>query len=287
MADEDFYIENSNPVKVFFTCLFILFFIGALAGAYYYFYIYNNISLRNIAIELGEKIPGDIAAYVKRGSYQGWNLDTSLVHLDENGNTDSAGEYGYKVTKDDKVLKGKVIVKDTTPPTVEVGELIVGVNENFSVDEFIIKCDDLSGACFPEYSDDKQEEYVKEEGTYEIVLRITDKYDNEIIKKTKLTVSKNVSLSDMKASDQTVASVYPIDKNWDQTFTIKFDKGIKDESDKFEKSVLEIANRDFQKDYEEEIIEQYLLTIYNKYNYVLGFSVKLELENGKVIYVIE
>ena len=45
MVDEDFYIEESNPVKVF-TCLLILFLIGALAGAYYYFYVYNNISLK-------------------------------------------------------------------------------------------------------------------------------------------------------------------------------------------------------------------------------------------------
>lgn len=285
MVDEDFYIEESNPVKVFFTCLLILFLIGALAGAYYYFYVYNNISLKNIEVELGAKVPSDISNFVKRGNYEGWTLDVSKVHLDENNNTDSVGEYSYKISKDDKELKGKIIVKDTTPPTVEVGELTVGINENFRVDEFIIKCEDLSGACFPEYADDKQEEYIKEEGTYEITLRITDKYDNEVIKKTKLTVSKNFSLSDTKASDKTVASVYPVDKNWDGSFTIKFAKGIEDESDEFEKAVLEIANRDFQKDYEEEIAEQDLLTIYNKYNYVLGFSVKLELSSGKVIYV--
>ena len=285
MIDEDFYFEESNPKKVFLTCLFIFFFLGIGAGAYYYFSGRNNINLKKIAIELGDKVPSEISTYIKSGNYQGYSLDVSGIHVDENGNTDSVGEYSYKIIKENKVLKGKIIVKDTTSPIAEVQELTVGLNEDFDVEEFLISCEDLSEVCYTSYSNSKQEEYINEEGTYEISLKITDKYNNEIIKKTKLIVSKNASLRGLKAADKTVTNIYPVDKNWNQTYTVKFEEGISEDDVEFETKILELASRDFESEYEEKIINQTLLTIYNKYNFVLGFSVKLEFEEGKIIYV--
>lgn len=282
---EEFYFEESNPKKVVLTCLFILFLIGVGFGAYQYFTIRDNVKLKQMTIELGDKVSDDISLYIKSGKYDGFTLDITSVHVDENGNTDSVGEYSYKIIKNDQVIRGKIIVQDTTPPVAEVKELTVGLNEEFDVNDFLVSCEDLSGACNVLYADQKGETATSEEGTHEIRIKIRDKYNNEIIKKTKLIVSRDASLSDLKASDQTVTNIYPVDENWDQTYTVKFPKGIPEDNETFEGKILELSNREFDKEYEEKIVKQTLLTIYNKYDYVLGFSVKLEFEDGKIIYV--
>ena len=285
MVDEEFYFEESNPKKVFLICLLILFLIGAGFGAYQYFVTRDNIKLKQLKIELGDKVPDDISTYIKSGKYEGYTLDVTSVHVDDAGNTDSTGEYSYKIIKESLVIKGKIIVQDTTAPVAELQELTVGLNEDFDVNDFLTLCEDLSGACYVSYANSKEEEYIKEEGIHEISLKIKDKYNNEIIKKTKLIVSKDASLRDLKASDQTVANIYPVDDEWDKTFTVKFAKGISEEDETFDEKIFEITNREFDKEFEEKIVNQTLLTIYNKYNYILGFSIKLEFEDGKTIYV--
>lgn len=285
MGPDDFYFEESNPKKVFLTILLILFIIGVFFGIYKYISKRDFIKLNNVDVELGTVVSTDIKDYIKSGKYEGYTLDVSNVHLDDEGLTDSVGEYSFTVKKNKSVLKGKIYVKDTTAPIVEVAELTVGVDEEFNVNDFLTSCTDLSGECFVSYKEDKEKDYNKAEGTYDITLTIKDKYNNTTTKTTKLIVKSDFSLADLKATNTEVTSIYPIDNDWDETYTLKFSKGISEEGDQFEAKILELATHDFSKYYEEKIKDQTIITIYNKYHFVLGFSVKLEFDDGTTIYV--
>lgn len=287
MGPDDFYFEESNPKKVFLTILLILFIIGVLFGIYKYISKRDFIKLSSVDVELGTIVSTDIKDYIKSGKYEGYTLDVSNVHLDDEGLTDSVGEYSFTVKKNKSVLKGKIYVKDTTAPIVEVAELTVGVDEEFDVEDFLTSCTDLSGQCFVSYKEDKDEDYNKAEGTYDITLKIKDKYNNTTTKTTKLIVKSDFSLADLKATNIEVTSIYPIDNDWDETYTLKFPKGISEEDDQFESKILELAKHDFSKYYEETIKDQTMITIYNKYHFVLGFSIKLEFDDGTIIYVPE
>ncbi len=284
MRDEDFYIEESNPKRVFLTILFILFVLGMLGGVYYFYFYHNVVKTKSVTIELGSQVPDNINYYVKGKKPVGYKLDITNVSVDESGNTNSIGEYSYKIIKGSIIKKGKIFVKDTVAPEVTVKDLTVGLKEDFEPEDFVETCEDLSEICLVMYDKETDETLSENEGEYTVTLNIKDKYGNSVKKKAKLIVSANASLKQIKTSDLEVASVYPIDKNWNNTYTVKFDQGISEEDSSYESKILELANRDFSEEYDKEIKNQTLLIIYNKYNYVLGFSIRLEFED-ETIYV--
>ena len=285
--DEEFFIEESNPKKVLKVLFLILFITGIFAGLYYFYFYHEDIKLKNITVELGEKLPTDVNDYIKGDKLYDFKIDLSKVSVDENGITDSVGEYSYKIYANNDELKGKIYVKDTTPPIVELRELEVGLNEEFDPHDFIVSCSDLSLICDTYYHKKSDEKLNGKEGEYTLTLEIKDKYGNTTLKETKLKVSKDYSLGDKKSGDKEVFKVYPIDENWNNTYTVKFEKGILEEDDNFESEILALTNFDFSTLFEETIVNQTLLTIYNKYDYVIGFSMKVELDNGKIVYVLE
>lgn len=287
MIDEDFYIEESSPLKVFLTSLFILFILGIIGGVYYFYFYYEDIKLKNINIELGDKLNKDVNSYIKGTKNYDYELDVSKVSIDEEGNTNSIGEYSYIIITSKEEKKGKIYVKDTTPPKVELKELTVGINEEFEPDEFVESCYDLSEVCYVNYEKESDEDLTQKVGEYTVALEIRDKHNNKVTKKIKLIVSENASLNGIKSSDMEISNIYPVDSKWNNTFTVKFEKGLSEEDEKFERKILELTNIDFGQLNEEKIKNQTLLTIYNKYNYVIGFSIKLEYENKNIIYVTE
>jgi len=287
MKDEDFYIEETSPLKVFLTSLLFLFILGVFGGLYYFYFYYNDVKLKNITIDLGKPVFYDIDKYIIDHKNKTYKIDMSNISVDEKGNTNSVGEYSYLVYVGKEIKKGKVYVKDTTAPIVELKELTVGLNEEFEPDDFLVSCIDLSQVCYVNYAKESDEKLNNATGEYSLTLEIKDKYDNVTKMKTKLIVSETSSLSAIKASDMEIYSIYPIDHDWNKEYTIKFPKGISEQDKTFEQKILEITNFDFSLLYEDNIKNQTLLTIYNKYNYVIGFSVKLELDNGEIIYVTE
>ncbi|MDD2409159.1 MAG: hypothetical protein PHD03_00335 [Bacilli bacterium] len=287
MIDEDFYIEETSSLKVFLVSLLVLFILGVFAGLYYFYFYYNDVKLKDITIELGNSVFYDIDKYIIDHKNETYKIDMSNISVDEKGNTNSVGEYSYLVYIGKEIKKGKVYVKDTTPPIVELKELIVGLNEEFEPDDFLASCIDLSQVCHVNYIKETDENLNATVGEYTVTLEIKDKYDNITKKKTKLIVSETSSLSAIKASDMEISSIYPIDNDWNKVFTIKFIKGISEQDNTFEQKILEITNFDFSSLFEDKIKNQTLLTVYNKYNYVIGFSVKLEFDNDKIIYVTE
>lgn len=285
MVDEEFYFEESNPKKVLLTILVILFVFGIFVGGYYYYDKQNNVKLKTVTVELGGALSTDINDYIKSGKTDGYTLDLSSVYTDDDGILNSVGEYSYKLKKGNIVKKGKLFVKDTTPPIVEVQELTIELNEEYDLSDFLTSCTDLSEVCNVSFKNDKYYDLSETEGTHEVTLIIKDRHNNEVTKKTKLIVSKDYSLKDVKSTNDEVSAIYPLDESWDKTYTVKFDKAISEDDEGFDSKILELVNRDFNALYDEEIKEKTMLTIYNRYNLVIGFSMRLEFVSGKVKYV--
>lgn len=285
--EEEILIEESNPKKVLKALFGIIFVTGIFIGLYYFYFYHEEIKVKNITVELGEKLITDVNYYIKGDKEYNFEIDISNVSVDENGLTDSVGEYSYKIFVNEDELKGKIFVEDTTPPLVELKELKVGLNEEFDPHDFIVSCSDLSLICDVYYHKKSDEKLNENEGVYTLTLEIKDRYGNTTLKDATLKVNKEYSLSKLKAGDNEVFKVYPQDDNWNNTYTVKFDEGLFEEDDDFEIELLNLTNYDFSKLFEESIVNQTLLTIYNKYNYVLGLSMKVELDNGKIIYVLE
>lgn len=287
MNNEDLGIKETSPLRVFFTSLFILLIVGITAGLYYFYFYQEPVKLKTVNIELGDSLPTSIDYYLKSSSDKNYKLDISNIKVDVNGNTTIPGEYSYNIITRKNSFKGKLLVVDTTPPVVKLHQLTVGLNEDFEPEDFIESCYDLSGICNVFYKKDSDEKLSLKEGRYTVTLEIKDHFGNTATKKTELIVDKNASLNLVKSSDNEVFAVYPINANWNETYTIKFDKGMLEETKEFEAQIFSITNKDFTSLFEEKIINQTLHNIYNKYNYVIGLSLKIELENGETIYLTE
>jgi len=285
--DEEFFIEESNPKKIFFVfCLLLIIGTAGYFGWQYY-QKQDYVKLKTITVELGEKIPTEISRYLKSNELAGYILDVSNVRVDEEGNTNSVGEYSFKLTKGTKSYKGKIIVKDTKPPIVDLQNLTVGLNEEFDPEDFVLSCYDLSLPCYVSFTHISDGLLNEKEGTYDISLTIKDKYGNETIKKAKLTVKKGASLNSIKAADLEVDSLYPKDEDWDDIFTVRFSKGLLNDSPELDSKILAITNFDYSEKYKKEITNQTNILAYNKYGFVLGIIVKLEFIDGTKIYVPE
>src|SRR5574344_1776215 len=284
--DEDFYFEESNPKKVAFTIIFIVLVI--LGGGYYFYHKYQTevITLKTVTVELGNKLSENINDYAS-GNIDGYSLDLSKVHVDSNGQTDSVGEYSYKIINSTDIKKGKIIVKDTIKPVVETQDLTVGVNEIFEPNEFLTKCSDLSLPCKVTYSKESDANLNKTAGEYNISIVISDNAGNSLTKDVKLIVSSTETLLGIKTSDFNVSYTSPKDSDWNNTFTYKFPKAVLDDSEEEQKEISDLSIADYQGKYDKKIAKQSIIAIYNKYDYVIGFSVKLTFEDSTIIFVTE
>lgn len=281
--DQDFYIEETSPLKIFIT---ILVFILIIAGGLYYYYNYrkeNVVKLKNITVELGMPLSKDINSYIECAYPERYKLDLSNISIDENGNTNSTGEYSYKIIKNNEIKKGKLYVKDTTPPVVETQELTVGVNEEFDPSEFVSKCDDLSLPCIVKYKNNSEAKINNNEGTYNIDIIVSDNEGNSIKKNVTLHVSGTDTLKSTKASDLNFDHLSENDESWNQTYTLKLEKAISEESLKYDELIENISTKDYN--FDKEISNKKIIVVYNKYNYVLGFSVKITFNDNTVLYV--
>ena len=226
--DQDFYIEDSSPIKAIIA---IIFFIGLIVASIYYFFNYrkeNVVKLKDVTVELGELLPTDINTYIVSGNPDSYTIDLSNVSVDETGKTNSTGEYSYRIKKNSNIKKGKIYVKDTTKPEVEVEELTVGVNESFEVSEFVSECKDLSLPCNVKYKNIKDEDLNQKEGSYEVDIIITDSENNSITKSVRLNVSGTNTFAKKKEANLKFDHLSDDDSNWDKTYTLKLEKALND-----------------------------------------------------------
>ncbi len=281
--DQDFYIEESSPIKVIIT---IIIFMALIAGGIYFYMDYktkDNIKLKNVTVELGDKLSTDISTYITGNNIDTYSLDISNISVDEDGKTNSTGEYSYKIKKNGEVKKGKLYVKDTIKPSFKVEDLNVGVNEDFNPNDFLIKCEDLSLPCSVKFKKVKDLELNKEEGTYKTTIIISDAAGNEEVQDVNLIVSGEGTLAKKKASNLEFDHLSEEDTNWDKTYTLKLDKGINEESIEYNDAINLVSTKEYE--FSKSITDKKILVIYNKYNYVIGFSVKVTFDDNSYIYI--
>ena len=284
--DQDFYFEESNPKWVTIFIIIIIIVAGAVGYHFYKEYQAKVIKIKDVTIELGSKPSDNITDYAT-GAVEGYELTLPENLTNEEGNTYMVGEYSYKLKKGDTIKKGKIYVKDTTAPEVTVKEITVGVNETFEPYEFLDKCEDLSLPCKTTYKKDSYTKLNEKAGTYKLEIIVEDKYGNKVSKDVILNVSETESLLSKKQSDDEVASMTPEDKDWNKTYTYKFPKAVSSDSDEYEAKFLEINSTDFSSKFETKITNQYSITMFNKYGYVIGISVKLFFEDNTTKYLTE
>jgi hypothetical protein len=282
--DEDFYIEENKPGKVILTILLFLAIIAGGIWTYYKYFPKNNIKLKDVTLELGTKVSTNISDYASGADLSNYTLDVSSVHKDKNGNADSVGEYSYKLVSSDNIKKGKLYVKDSTKPNVTIQELTVGVNEEFDPDEFVSKCDDLSLPCTTTYDNINDASLNKSVGIYNLKINISDAAGNKVTKDVVLNVSDKTTLEQIKESDFNVSYTSPKDAEWNNTFTYKFPKCLDDSSKDYEGVVADLSAKDYTID-GKTIKDRSILVAYNKYDYVIGISVKLIFDDNTIMYV--
>lgn len=287
---EDIYIEETNPKTVFKAVLVILFILGIIIGGYLYFHNKNILRLERVEVELGDELSKNIDDYVKNkiNNINDYELNLLSVPVDENGYTDEVGKYEYFVKYDNQEKKAIIEVKDTTGPKVALKQLTVGLNEEFLLNDFIESCEDLSLPCKVNLKNDNDDKIFSQVGTHSIELLISDKYNNYTEMTTTVIVSNSNTLLNEKQNDFNVAKIDPLYEDYDGTITYKYDKAVSeellDELDEYE-AYLDLVSTDYSELRESIIVEQEILTLYNKYGYIIGFTVRLTYEDGTIEYV--
>lgn len=293
--DQDFYFEESNPKKVRIIMVVIFIIISALCIALLYCRSLYTLNVKKEVIyEAGSKISYDVADYVtnKVVDESDYTLLFSAVTMDGDI-LNKVGEYTYKVKYKNITKAGKIIVKDTIIPDVEVQNLTVGVGEEYELDEFITKCVDYSSPCLVTYENESDEKLNQKEGTYAFNIIISDSVGNKVTKEVKLTAKKGFNLTGSKESDLTVNHIEPEFTDWDKTMILKFSKAYDpneiDETDVYGE-LLDITGSDLHNYidpiYANNAITDYqIIWVYNKYGYVIGFAIRIKLDNGLYLYL--
>lgn len=287
---EEIYIEQTSPKTVFKTILLILFILGILIGGYLYFHNKNILKVKNVVVELGEKLPKDIKNYIRNDvkNINDYEINLNSVSVDSSGNTNEVGKFSYSVKYDNQEKSGKVEVKDTTPPTATLHTLTIGVSEEFLLNDLIDSCDDLSLPCKVTLKNKKDSKVFSQVGNHYVAVKVSDKYNNYVTKKANIIVSNSNTLLGEKETDFTIVRTDPSFEDYDNTITFKYEKCVSEEHlDELEEynDYLELVSTDYSELREQAIIEQEILTLYNKYDYIIGFTVRLTYDDGTIEYV--
>ncbi len=166
------------------TLIFILIFICLIfiCLIIYKSYIRNNISQNireNIIIEYGEIITIDDILKGKNGTDK-IKISPSLKTLTD------VGKYKVELDLNGEKFMVTIEIKDTTPPTLEVKNLEIYIDEELpKADDFVVSLNDLSKATLEPI------EIEKTLGTHEVKITAKDKYNNKTQKKANLKIKED------------------------------------------------------------------------------------------------
>lgn len=292
--DQDFYFEESNPRKtrvvIVILVLIFIFVVGALLYARSRYTL--NIK-KDLKFEVGSNVSNDVRDYVKNKvvDENDYTIMLSGVQQDD-GVFNKVGDYTFKIKYKNITKTGYIKVVDTVAPNVEVSELTVGVDEEFLPDDFVTLCDDYSKPCKVEYVNNDDEDLNKKEGSYKLELKISDSENNSIKKEVTLNVQEGFNLTKQKESDLKIHHIEPDFSDWNNEMVIKLDKGYDpneiDESDAYTE-LMEVSSSDLHNYIDplymnNLITESQFIDVYNKYGLVIGFAIRVKLDNGLVLY---
>ena len=184
-------------------------------------------------------------------------------------------------------------VVDTTKPIVEVTDLTVGVNEDYDVNDFVTKCEDLSRPCEVKYVKDESSNLQEKAGKYTFDITISDAYGNEVKKSVNLNVLENYSYKSVKESDLNYNHVEPDYNDYNKEILIKFKKAISFddvEGSEYQEELQNIESGDLKaylgSEYQDySITDSEIIYLYNKYNYIIGCTLRVKLSNGSYKYL--
>lgn len=176
---------NKNTLVIIIALIIVI----VACGGYW---VYNNIlnkpviiNLRNLTIELGEKVPTEITKYVDKmeGKSSDYSLNLSSVIEDE------VGVYNYTITYKKQSKTGTITIEDTTSPVLTLKDVTLKVGEQVKIEDFIESCEDESN-CSYEFEEEIDENMTKNTGTYDLRIIAKDESGNETTKVAKLIVSE-------------------------------------------------------------------------------------------------
>ena len=144
-----------------------------------------------IKISLGDEIPTK-DKLIK--NYEKFSDEEIKINVDNakvvNNKFTEVGEYEINVKVNEYEKNIKVVVKDTTPPTLKLKDVTIQEGKTYKISDFIESCsDDSKETCIYEYVDNNQSN-IKAVGTYDIKIVAFDKYENKSKEETaKLTIN--------------------------------------------------------------------------------------------------
>lgn len=291
--EEDYgYIEDDEKKSKLHFIIIIIF---LMAGAtYIFFQVKNNtLQLKTITYEIGDQLNYGISFYMKNEivDENDYNINLSGVK-NTNGILDQVGKYEYTIKYKNVTKTGTIKVVDTKPPMVEVTNLKIVLNDEYIPDDFLLLCDDYSKPCDVSFKNASDANLSKKIGTYNIDLVIKDNYGNQIIKSVKLEVTKDVS-NNVKVDDLTYATTYPLYKDFNGNMIKKFKKAVLEDDPIQENAygeVLDILSSDLHEYLDatyqnNEIIDSEMLYVYNQYGFIIGYAIRVTLDNNMIIYI--
>ena len=275
---EDFYYEENEHKHVFLKCMLFIFIVGIIIGVYFYMRKENTIRLKNINIEVGSKLSNDVNDYLLSGKKYSSEYKLYLDNVD----VDTIGKYSYKVKYNKHTKTGYINVLDTKEPEVNMDDSIeIGVNDEFDPNILINSCKDKSLPCTASLKNDSDYEKIKNIGTYNIDVKVSDTVGNYVTKKVTVVVSENGNMSNKVSNDLNYYTNSEKDDTIEHVFFVKLDKAINEDTLEYEGLIQETSTLDFSKYVEGDIDSTKLITAYNKYGYVIGLQVEVTFTNGQ------
>ncbi len=295
MDENEFYYEEDKPSRTRILCLILLVIFTIVLISFMVYRRMHTLNIReNLVFELGSTVPSDVEAYLRNKVFNADNYKINLKKVPMADNKFSAvGKYEFKISYNKVSKKGILEVKDTTAPIVEVQKLTVGVDEDYVVDDFIARLDELSLPCTVNYKNEADENLQAKAGTYSFDIIIKDSYGNATTKTVKLEVAKDANLERTKKEDLEVSYIDPNYDDWQGIFFKKAREALpreKIEDDEDFAFLYDYSDADYAKHLPSEyqghnITHVATIYAYNKWNYVIGVIVRAELENGSIIYL--
>lgn len=291
--EEDFYFEESNPrlSKIILLVFFVLVIFGVVL-----FVIYRDKTTINVkkivTYEVGSTLNTDISYYLnnKVSDLDDYKISFSTM-ITRSEVLDTVGEYEYKVTYKGVTKKGKIKVIDESAPNASISKLIIGVGEDFVPDDALTKCEDYSLPCRVELVNSKDEEISEKSGTYKIPIYVYDNNKNRRKITIDVEVRENYNSEDIKISDIKADHVSVDYIKWNGEFLVKFDKAYKvNDIDDYDDAINEAIDGDLHRYLDpmyanNGITNSEFVYVYNKYNYVIGITYYLKLDNGKEFFL--
>lgn len=285
--DEDFLDVNNKTSKGIVILLFFII-ISLLVLGYIFAYKPHHFGLNTIKFEVGSELSKDVNTYLKKPV-----ADTSQYKLDlSKVNKDEVGVYEYSITINKNKQIGKIKIVDTTPPKFTVKDKIqVEVDdEEFFIGDALDSCEDASLPCVVYFKNDSDSNFFKTIGSHTLTIVVADVYKNkkettvtiEVLEKGKIVREEELDLVFSKSSIEL--------PGFKDEYYIKLNKALKPDSDDAEDAASEISAEDIEKyiktNYPSNSIKNTeIVSMLNKHGYIIGFVVKITLDNDKIVYM--